>query len=136
MSEADGSIPTTVTRKRKRGSGLKYSTKKALERSKLSKEKAKGRGFELGSVRKALTYLCELLSEIGVIDLAECSTGSFGQLSLHSVDEHQEVRTDAGLAKVVSNVECCNIVSIIVSFLECLILTLHHRVTILICKVE
>jgi hypothetical protein len=125
-----------VTRKRKRGSGFRYSTKKTLERSKLSKEKAKGRGFELGSVRKALTYLCELLSEIGVIDLAECSTGSFGQLSLHSVDEHQEVRTDAGLAKVVSNVECCNIVSIIVSFLECLILTLHHRVTILICKVE
>jgi hypothetical protein len=126
MSEADGSIPTTVTRKRKRGSGLKYSTKKALERSKLSKEKAKGRGFELGSVRKALTYPCELLSEIGVVDLAECSTGSFGQLSLHSVDEHQEVRTDAGLAKVVSDVECCNIVSIIVSFLECLIVTLHH----------
>jgi hypothetical protein len=105
---------------------LKYSTKKALERSKLSKEKAKGRGFELGSVRKALTYPCELLSEIGVVDLAECSTRSFGQLSLHSVDEHQEVRTDAGLAKVVSDVECCNIVSIIVSFLECLIVTLHH----------
>jgi hypothetical protein len=126
MSEADGSIPTTVTRKRKRGSGLKYSTKKALERSKLSKEKAKGRGFELGSVRKALTYPCELLSERGVVDLAECSTRSFGQLSLHSVDEHQEVRTDAGLAKVVSDVECCNIVSIIVSFLECLIVTLHH----------
>jgi hypothetical protein len=136
MSEVDGSIPTTVTRKRKRGSGFRYSTKKALEHSKLSKEKAKGRGLELGSVRKALTYLCELLSEIGVVDLAECSTGSFGQLSLHSVDEHQEVRTDTGLANVVSDVECCNIISIIVSFLECLILTLHHRMTILICKVE
>jgi DNA-binding transcriptional MerR regulator len=136
MSEADGSIPTTVTRKRKRGSGFRYSTKKALERSKLSKEKARGTGLELESVRKALTYPCELLSDIGAVDLAECSTGSFGQLSLHSVDEHQEVRTEAGLANVVSNVECCNIVSIIVSFLECLILSLHHRVTILICKVE
>jgi hypothetical protein len=136
MSEADGSIPTTVTRKRKRGSGFRYSTKKALERSKLSKEKARGTGLELGSVRKALTYPCELLCEIGVVDLAECSTGSFGQLSLHSVDEHQEVRTDVGLANVVSDVECCNIVSTIVSFLECLILSLHHRVTILICKVQ
>jgi hypothetical protein len=50
MSEADGTIPTTVTRKRKRGSGFRYSTKRVLE---------------LGSVRKALTYPCELLSEIG-----------------------------------------------------------------------
>jgi hypothetical protein len=131
MIEADGSIPTTVTRKRKRGSGFK-----TLERLKLSKEKAKDRGLELGSMKKALTYPCELLSEIGVVDLAECSTGSFGQLSLYSVDEHQEVRTDAGLANVVSEVECCNIVSIIVSFLECLILSLYHRVTILICKIE
>jgi hypothetical protein len=136
MSEADGSIPTTVTRKQKRGSGFRYSTKKALERSKLSKEKARGTGLELESVRKVLTYPCELLSDIDVVDLTECSTGSFGQLSLHSVDEHQEVRTEAGLANVVSNVECCNIVSIIVSFLECLILSLHHRVTILICKVQ
>jgi hypothetical protein len=40
MSEADGTIPSTVTRKRKRRSGFKFSTKKALERSKLSKEKA------------------------------------------------------------------------------------------------
>jgi hypothetical protein len=87
-------------------------------------------------VRKALTYPCELLSEIGVVDLTECSTGSFGQLSLHLIDEYQEVRTDASLVNVVSDVECCNIISIIVSFLECLILSLHHRVTILICKVE
>jgi hypothetical protein len=77
-----------------------------------------------------------LLSEIGVVDLGECSTGSFGQLSLHSVDEHQEVRIDVGLVNVVSDIECCNIVSIIVSFLECFILSLHHGVTILICKVE
>jgi hypothetical protein len=74
MSEADGTIPTMVTKKRKRGSRFRYSTKKALERSKLSKEKAKGRGLELGSVKKALTYPCELLSEISFVDLAEYST--------------------------------------------------------------
>jgi hypothetical protein len=65
-----------VTRKRKRGSGFRYTTKKALERSKLSKEKAKGRVLELGSVRKTLSYPSELLSEIGVVDLAECSIES------------------------------------------------------------
>ena len=74
MSDADESIPTMVTRKRKRGSRFRYSTKKALERSKLSKEKAKGRGLELGSVKKTLTYPCELFNEIGVVDLVECST--------------------------------------------------------------
>jgi hypothetical protein len=49
MSEVDGTIPTTVTRKRKRGSGFRYSTKKVLKRSKFSKEAAKGRVLELGS---------------------------------------------------------------------------------------
>jgi hypothetical protein len=136
MSEADGTIPTTATRKRKRGSGFKFSTKKVLERSKLSKEIAKDRVLELGSVRKALTYPSSLLNEIGVVDLADCSTGSFGKISLHSVDESEEEKTDAGLGNVVSDVECCNIVSIIVSCLECLILSLLHRVTIVICKVE
>jgi hypothetical protein len=131
MSEADGMIPTTVTRKRKRGSGLKYSTKKALERSKLLKERAKGRVLELGSVRKALTYPSALLSGMGVVDLADCSAGSFGQLSLHSVE-----RTDAGLGNLVSDVECYKIVSIIVSFLDCLILSLHYSMKIVICKVE
>jgi hypothetical protein len=105
MSEADGTIPTTVTRKRKRGSGFRYSTKKALEHSKLSKEKAKGRGLELESVRKALTYPCELLSEIGIVDLAECSTGSIPLTSLKSVDENQEDNS-------ISVVECSIEVSI------------------------
>jgi hypothetical protein len=90
MSNADGSIPTTVTRRRRRRSGFRYSSKKALERSKLSKEKSKGRGLELGSARKALTYPCELLNEIGVVDLAECSPESFEQLTLPSLDEHHE----------------------------------------------
>jgi hypothetical protein len=60
MSKADGTIPTTMTRKRKRGSGFKFSSKKAIEHSRLSKEIAKGRVLELGSVKKALTYPSEL----------------------------------------------------------------------------
>ena len=135
MSNADGSIPNTMSRKKKRGFGFRYSTKKALERSKLSKDKAKDRGFEIGSVRKTLSYPSELSNEIGVVDLAECCTRSFNQLSLHSVDERQVVRTDVGLENVDSTVECCEIVSIIASILKHHMLTSLHRVTIMICIV-
>jgi hypothetical protein len=96
MSEADGTIPTTVTRKRKSGSGFKFSSKKAIERSRLSKEIAKGRVLELG-----------------VVDLAECSTGSLRPASLHSVDENQEERIDVSIGLVVSVAECFEKVSIL-----------------------
>jgi hypothetical protein len=113
MSEADGTIPTTVTRKRKKGSGFKYLTKKTIERSRLLKEIAKGRVLELGSVKKALMYSSELLSEIGVVDLGDCSIGFIGPASLHSVDENQEERIHASIENVVSIVECSNKMSII-----------------------
>jgi hypothetical protein len=114
MSEADGSIPTTVTRKRKRGFGFRYSTRKALECSKLSKEAAKGRVFELGSVKKALTYPIELLSEIGVVDLGDCSTGP---ASLHSVDENEAEGIDVSIGIVNTIATCIRKVSIIRYFL-------------------
>jgi hypothetical protein len=91
MSEADGTIPTTVTRKRKRGSGFRYSSRKALARSRVRKEAAKGRVSDFGSVRKALSYPVELLSEIGVVDIGDYSDGP---ASLHSVDENEVVRIE------------------------------------------
>ena len=94
MSEADGMIPSMVTRKQKRGSGFRYSTKKALERSRVRKEAAKSRVLELGSVRKALSYLVEQLSEIGVVDLRDYSNGP---ASLHSVDENEVVRIEESI---------------------------------------
>jgi hypothetical protein len=112
MSEADGTIPTTVTRKRKRGSRFRYSTKKALQRSRLSKEKSKGGVLELGSVRKALTYPSELMSEIGVVSLVGCSSGSFGLASLQSVDENPEDRIEASTRNALSDVEFPNKVRI------------------------
>jgi hypothetical protein len=110
MSEADGMGPTTVTRKQKKGSGFRYSTKKALERSRVSKEIAKGRVLELGSVRKALTYLIELFSEIGVVDLGDCSTGL---ASLHSVDENEAEGIDVSIGIADTIAECIRKVSII-----------------------
>jgi DNA-binding transcriptional MerR regulator len=55
MNEGDGSIPSKETRKKRRGSGFRFSSKKDLERSKLMRA-AKSRGSELASVTKALTY--------------------------------------------------------------------------------
>jgi hypothetical protein len=106
MNEADGTIPTTMTGKQKRGSGFRYSTKKALERSRLSKKTTKGRVLEFASMMKALTYPSALLSEIGVVDLADCSTRSIGPTSLYSVDENEEERIDACIGSVVLVVEC------------------------------
>ena len=97
MSEANRTIPTPVTRKRRRGSGFRYSSKKALNRSRLLRETKKAGEFENGSVRKALTYPFEELSEIGAVELAECSTGSFGIASLKSVEENLEERFDANI---------------------------------------
>jgi hypothetical protein len=112
MSEADGTIPTTVTRKRKRRSGFRYSSKKALQRSKLSKEISKGGVLELGSARKALTYPSELMSEIGVISLTGCSSGSFGLASVHPVDENPEDRIEASTGNALLDVEFPNKVRI------------------------
>jgi hypothetical protein len=113
MSEVDGVFPTTVTRKPKRGCGFRYSTKKVLERSRLPKEKAKDTVLEFANVTKALMYPSALLSRICVVDLGDCSTGSIGPASLHSVDENQEERIDACIGNVVFVIECSNEVSII-----------------------
>ena len=94
MSEADGSMPTTVTRKRKRGSGFRYSTKKALQQSRVRREAAKDRGLEFGSVRKALSYPVEVLNEIGVDNLGDCS---IRPASLHSVDENEVERIEESI---------------------------------------
>ena len=91
MSEVDGTIPTTVTRKRRRGSGFRYSSRKALERSRVRKEATKDRALEFGSTRKALSYPIELLSEIGVVDLRDCSNEP---AYLYSVDENEVERIE------------------------------------------
>ena len=114
MSEVDGMGPTTVTRKQKKRFGFIYSTKKALECSKLSKEAAKGRVLELGSAKKALMYPIELLNEIGVVDLEDCSTEP---ASFHSVDKNEAAEIDVIIEIVDMIVECIRKVSIIRCFL-------------------
>jgi hypothetical protein len=64
-------------------------------------------------VRKALTYPNALLSDIGVVDLGDYSTGSIGPAFLHSVDKSQEERIDTCIGNVVLVVEFSNKVSIL-----------------------
>jgi hypothetical protein len=110
MSEADGSVPTTVTRKRRRGSGFRYSSRKVLQRSRVRREAAQGRVLELGSVRKALSYPADLLSEIGVVDLGDCSNGP---ASLFFVDELEVEKTEESTEIGDTNAGCLKKVSII-----------------------
>jgi DNA-binding transcriptional MerR regulator len=61
MNEGDEFIPSIVTRKKRRGSGFRFSSKKDLECSKL-KRTARASGSELASVKKALSYPSTLSS--------------------------------------------------------------------------
>jgi hypothetical protein len=56
MNEGGESVLSIENRKRKRRSGFRYSSKKALERSRLSKSNAKAGGSGFTCVSKVLTY--------------------------------------------------------------------------------
>jgi hypothetical protein len=47
MNEGDESLPSTETRKKRRGLGFRYSSKKDLERSRVKKRTAKVGIYEL-----------------------------------------------------------------------------------------
>jgi DNA-binding transcriptional MerR regulator len=97
MNEGDGSILSKETRKRKRGLGFRYSSKKDLERSKL-KRAAKSRGSELASVTKALSF-----------PFAQSSSGingSGGPISLDIVNEQDGVEKDLSQGNAIIEGEC------------------------------
>jgi DNA-binding transcriptional MerR regulator len=97
MNEGDGSILSKETRKRKRGSGFRYSSKKDLERSKL-KRATKSRGSNLASVTKALSYPCALSSG-GV-------PGSGGPFCLEVVKEQGGDEKDLSQGNAITEGEC------------------------------
>jgi hypothetical protein len=79
MNEGDETIPSMVTRKRKRRSGLKFSSQKTLKQSRQARLTSKARCCNLFSETKVITFLDSLSSERGTTDLHDCSTGSDGQ---------------------------------------------------------
>ena len=78
MNEGDEAIVTTVGRKKKRRSGFRFSSRKALERSRLKRETTKACGYQFESVTRALTYP----SEICDIVHHDCAVGSSHHLAL------------------------------------------------------
>jgi hypothetical protein len=82
MNEGDESLPSTKTKKKRRGSGFKYSSKKDLECSRVKKRTAKAGISELAFVTKALSYSRGLSSG--------CAAGSGGPHCLDIVEEHDE----------------------------------------------
>jgi hypothetical protein len=87
MNEGYESLPSTKTRKTKKGSGFRYSSKKALERSRLSKRTAKARMTEFTSVMKALSYPSGLSREISISNHQECAAEFGSPLFLEAVDD-------------------------------------------------
>jgi hypothetical protein len=80
MNEGDVSIEST--RKKKRHSGFRYSSKKALDRSKVKRMTAKVVGIQFESVTRALSYP----SESCAID--DNAAGSSFLPCLDCVEEH------------------------------------------------
>jgi iron-sulfur cluster repair protein YtfE (RIC family) len=98
MSDLGELVPSTETRKKKRGSGFRFSSKKVIDLSRLAKKTAKAGGSEFNSVAKVLTLLSALSSEI---DHPHCVTG--GQNLFDSILEADGLRVESSFANMVSN---------------------------------
>jgi hypothetical protein len=99
MNVLGESVPSTEIRKKKRGSRFRYSSKKVLERSRLSKKTAKACGSEFTTTAKALVFSSVLSSET---DHPDCATSSGGQPLLQSVLENEGVMDMSSFANLVS----------------------------------
>jgi hypothetical protein len=98
MSALGELVPSTETRKKKRGSGFRFSSKKVIDRSRLAKKTAKAGGSESSTVAKVLTFSSALSSEI---DHPHCVTG--GRNLFDSILEADGLRVESSFANVVSN---------------------------------
>jgi hypothetical protein len=95
MNEGDDTLFSTVTQKKKRRFGLKFSTKKALKHSWLARLTAKARGSDLTSMTKALVFSDRTSSERCIADLQDCST------LLEHVHEIEEEKNDIGIGDAI-----------------------------------
>jgi hypothetical protein len=82
-------LPTTKSRKKKRGSGFRFSSKKVLDRSRL-KRLAEARGSEVTSVTRTLSYPSLIPSEVCFSDIQDSATTSFESPVLVSIVEFED----------------------------------------------
>jgi hypothetical protein len=91
MNEGDESFPSKGTRKKRRRSGFRYSSRKALERSRESRRTAIACGSDFTRVTRALSYHSAKTSETCFPKIRVCTIGSSGSYFLDSVEElHEE----------------------------------------------
>jgi hypothetical protein len=97
MNDLDDSISSTVTRKRRRRSGLKFSTEKALKRSREARLTTKARSYDFSSVTKNLAFSGRLSSERCTVDLQADSSKMDGPEFLEPVEEIEEDKNESCL---------------------------------------
>jgi hypothetical protein len=91
MNEGNESFPSMAARKKRRHSGFRYSTRKALECSRESRKTAIAGISECTPVLRALSYPSAQTSETCLSDHSTFATGSGGSHLLESVEElHEE----------------------------------------------
>jgi hypothetical protein len=95
MRECDESINATGTKKKRRRSGLRYSSKKVLDRSRL-KRLAKAGGCDLTSVTRTLSFPSLVPSELCAGDIHAFALLACDSPVLVSIDESDEGRKGIG----------------------------------------
>jgi hypothetical protein len=91
MNEGNESFPSTAAWKKRRCSGFRYSTKKALERSRESRRTAFAGIFECIPVSRTLSYPSAQTSETCLSNHSTFAIRSGGSHLLESVEElHEE----------------------------------------------
>jgi hypothetical protein len=89
MNECDESINATRSRKKKRGSGFRYSSKKVLERSRLTRL-AKAKSCEVTSVTRMLSYPDLIPIELCVSNIHGSAATSCDSPVLASINKFEE----------------------------------------------
>jgi hypothetical protein len=94
MNECDESFPATESRKKKRGSGFRFSSKKVLDRYRL-KRLAKARDCEVTSVTRTLSYPSLIPNEVCASDFQGSAATSCESPVLVTVDEFEQERKES-----------------------------------------
>ena len=95
MNEGVEAIELTQTRKKRRRSCFRFSSRKALNRSRVQREAAKVGGYQFESVTKALSFEeCEIVHNV-------CEVGSSYLPCLDRVLEHDGVGKDLSIGNAI-----------------------------------
>jgi hypothetical protein len=102
MNEGDELFLSRETRKRRKRSGFRYSSKKALDCSRLTRRIAKAGGLDFTSITKELLYPSALSIELSIFYHHDCITGFGSPPLLESIDKTEGVRIENHFANLVS----------------------------------